>query len=239
MQTSSVQSAPCVSPEAANEMLSGLLLQAGHNQTIEVLSTDVQAIDGMWVATAFFKISPNDPDDIGEDTLEVGERERDLTETDSAGFLYLSSARAEQEEEREFSPAQAIPEAEMPDANLADFQTDFDPLIYPDPNQAPVGGNDENFTVGAGEELDRTINVAEDLQKEFEAAEFAENVDSVAYLPDGASYDPEATFEERREAEEEALELLEEEELERLRRLAVPLSIADVPLEAPELENKA
>jgi len=225
MLTSSVQSTPCATADAANDMLKGLLQSAGKNQEIKVISTDVHEVDGMWIAIAFFEITQleEDAEDDDEDPLEKAKKaeEEHFEMNDDPGVALWHGLTREQVPEA--SPAQDIPEAKEIDTTPADL-----PFVSNDDSYSDHSSEKESRRSG-DELMASEIVVPENLQSEFQKAEEATPIVVTAdATPSDAGYRDDLTFEERREEAERKAEEEELAELERLRAEATPL-----PIEAP------
>jgi len=216
MKTSSLQSPPSATPDAANDALSGLIVQAGKNQKIKILNTDVVEVDGMWIATAFFEIEEMDDENENDENLREENKERLGVDPQNRDDLVLWHALSWQEQ-REASPAQDIPAVEGGEPNPEDYELQVV----------------EDTTSGSGDGdriAEETIKASDDLQKEFAKAEEAETtlpIDASVAALQPAYYDHAPTFEERREEAERIKEEEELAELERLRREAVPLQVEE------------
>lgn len=221
MQTSSVQSAPCATPEAANDALGGLLLQAGQNQTVKVISTDVHEVDGLWVATAFFQIETLDQDETQEENPQLSENEKeDSLEMNDDNDVALWHGLTKQQEP-ELPPSTGLP-VEDPEIGPADPG----PFIISTDHHEPAPQSFDDVAA-----LSPTMQEqAEELQQQFAQAEEPQTDPALILLP--PSVETELTYEQRRELEEKMQEHLEEERLAILRREAVPRPV-EALVEAP------
>lgn len=233
MRSSSLQSPPCNSAEAANDALSGLLTDAGRNQNITIVSTDVQEISpGMFVAIATFNIEDLEEEETDDDDRPTEPDDEKLgVEIDDDSPMAILHGHA-LNRPQEASPAQDIPKGDDIEVHSDEYLPD---TIFPSfANDGNSAEKDNHFRLT--EEGD--IEPPDDLKEQFAMAEEVSNtIDNPPEIVKETDALQQAglTFEQLREEQEREEQRREEEELERLRREAVPLPL-DQPVPSPASE---